>query len=195
MDARAVTFAYGPWGKPSIVTHPDLRFNMSHAGSVSAFAFATGREVGIDIEQRRRVPDKEKIARSVFSPNEVSELMSISDSERDDAFLRCWTRKEAYIKAIGQGLHKRLQSFYFKSDFQSSVLYATDEDEKPTDRWIVQDLHLAPEYIAALAYHAKPTSTPLPVTIVNGLLFDECATSSTYGRLFGLGRTRELWEL
>ena len=107
-----LTFATAPAGKPSLEPNPgDVRFNASNAGGLAVIAVIAGLEVGIDIEPLRPIPDALDLARRFFSPAEIEALTVTSARERDAAFLLAWTRKEAYIKALGGGLGVGLDSF------------------------------------------------------------------------------------
>lgn len=113
----AIAFGYGPHGKPHLADFPDLRFNLAHSGGWAALAVATGREVGIDIEAIRAIA--ERVERLVFTPAEIAQLDRLPAAQRRTGFYNAWTRKEAYLKALGSGLAVPLQSF--------EVSLATDE--------------------------------------------------------------------
>jgi 4'-phosphopantetheinyl transferase len=106
-----VRFGYGPGGKPYLASADGLRFNVSHSGGLALLAFAWCREVGVDVERVRPVPEAEDIARRYFSPFEEAELRRLPEGERTAAFFRCWTRKEAFVKATGDGLSRPLDGF------------------------------------------------------------------------------------
>jgi 4'-phosphopantetheinyl transferase len=90
----------------------DIRFNLAHSGSLAVYGFARGCEIGIDVEECRPLRDLESIARNCFSESETSHLLCLDVAEdRLQAFYRCWTRKEAYVKAVGEGLFYPLQRF------------------------------------------------------------------------------------
>jgi 4'-phosphopantetheinyl transferase len=111
-ESRA--FRYGEKGKPSLVPEQnglDLRFNVSHSGSLGILAVACGRELGVDVETRQNIFDYMAIARRFFSPREYDGLAEVPEELRQRAFLRCWTRKEAFVKALGAGLSCSLASF------------------------------------------------------------------------------------
>jgi 4'-phosphopantetheinyl transferase len=98
VGAETIAFRYAPAGKPALAAgHRDLRFNLAHCGDVAVYAFADGCEVGVDVERERAIEDAEAIAERVFSPAE-------RDACRARGFLYCWTRKEAFVKALGSGL-------------------------------------------------------------------------------------------
>src|SRR6476620_7910163 len=109
-----VRFVYGPYGKPSLADEHGahrLRFNASHSHELAVYAFAQEREIGIDVEHIQQEFAGEEIARQFFSTYEVNTLLALPKSEQAAAFFRCWTRKEAYIKAIGSGLSHPLDEF------------------------------------------------------------------------------------
>lgn len=109
---EALQFAYDSKGKPRLGTRyaRDLRFNVSHCGELAAYAFTEGREVGVDVEEVRVLPDADEVAMRVFSQRERAAYLRLPARERPRGFFSCWTRKEAFIKAIGDGLSHPLQA-------------------------------------------------------------------------------------
>jgi 4'-phosphopantetheinyl transferase len=91
-------------GKPFLTDVADCRFNVSHSEDVALVAISGVGEIGVDIEMLRPIPDAEQLAQSHFLPAELGEFLKLEGSARDAAFLRCWTRKEACLKALGTGL-------------------------------------------------------------------------------------------
>jgi 4'-phosphopantetheinyl transferase len=110
MVPAAVRFSYNAYGKPAVLDS-GLRFNLSHSGGWALFAVTEGREVGIDIERIEARVAQEQIPERFFSSCEVAQLRALPLEQQTDAFFRCWTRKEAYIKARGLGLSLPLDSF------------------------------------------------------------------------------------
>ncbi|MGA8497797.1 MAG: 4'-phosphopantetheinyl transferase superfamily protein [Xanthobacteraceae bacterium] len=111
---EAIRFAYNEWGKPSLepgFVASDLRFNLSHSQELAMYAFVLERDVGVDIEMIREEVAREKIAENFFSLREVETLRALPREHQAEAFFNCWTRKEAYVKARGQGLSIELDSF------------------------------------------------------------------------------------
>jgi 4'-phosphopantetheinyl transferase len=108
---RQLRFEYGPQGKPFLEQSNDLQFNLSHAGDLAMLAFSRGRAVGVDVESREREIRGEEIAFRFFSAAEQAELCALEATERPAAFLRGWTRKEAFIKARGESILKELTRF------------------------------------------------------------------------------------
>jgi 4'-phosphopantetheinyl transferase len=113
-DPRRIEFSYGVAGKPSCATS-GLEFNLSHSDDLAVLAIAHGANVhlGIDVEVPRPNHDHldELVARRFFAPGEVRGLLALPASERQAAFFRCWTRKEALLKALGGGLSLPLDDF------------------------------------------------------------------------------------
>lgn len=126
-------------GKPALGPRHDAsgwRFNLSHSEEVALYAFARGREVGVDVEALRPMAEADAIAARFFSARERAVYDAAEAPERPAAFLRCWTRKEALAKALGEGL--------------SMPLEVLDACAAPSG-WRVETFHPLPGYIAALA--------------------------------------------
>jgi 4'-phosphopantetheinyl transferase len=146
---------YGPYGKPYLeeeVEKDKLQFNLSHSHGLALYAFTRGRKIGVDLEYIRRMPDFGQIADRFFSQNENSALNALPESQRQEAFFNCWTRKEAYIKAIGNGLMHPLNSFDVSLvPGEPARLLNVEGDPEEASRWVLKSLNPAPGYIAALA--------------------------------------------
>jgi len=132
-------------GKPYLRHHRDIGFNLSHSGSYAMVAVARGRDVGVDIEAVRGERPMEGIAERFFAPAEVRELMETPEEKRITAFFRCWSRKEAYIKARGEGLAIPLDSFEVSLG-EVAVLRKAEDRE----RWSICALAAPEGYAAAL---------------------------------------------
>lgn len=141
---NALRFGEESLGKPFIVQPSTrLRFNASHSADVAAIAIAADGEVGIDLEvPERRITDLDAVAERCFTEGERQELAATTGNERHLRFLRCWTRKEAYVKAIGKGLHVPLDSVHVSSE---------DHRVEVAAGWVVLPLAPGPRAIAALA--------------------------------------------
>jgi 4'-phosphopantetheinyl transferase len=148
-----ISFEYGVRGKPNVSKSRQIDFNLTHSAGMAAVAVTTGCALGIDLEHLRSMPDLEEIAGRYFCPEEAAEILSLAPGEREQAFFRCWTRKEAYIKAIGDGLSCPLDSFQVTVQAGTPArLVHIAHDRVAAARWTLHDLSLAPDYIAALAY-------------------------------------------
>ncbi len=153
-----VSFTYGQQGKPSLVdTSCSLRFNVSNSGNLAAYAFTTGCEIGVDIEQHRAVHDFENIAHRFFSAEETADLMALPPGQRTDAFFRCWSRKEAYIKAMGGGLAIPLDSFRVTlRPGDAPRMISIDGSEEAACQWTFHSFDPGPEIAGAIAYCDQP---------------------------------------
>jgi 4'-phosphopantetheinyl transferase len=150
-----VRFAYGAHGKPELAppwAASGLRFNVSHSDALALCAVSVHRRVGVDLERLRTLPDLEAIAARVFSPREQNALGRIPLPERQAAFFTAWTRKEAYVKALGEGFAHRLARFTVSlAPGTPARLEHVDDDPAEAGRWTLQALAPDPAYVAALA--------------------------------------------
>jgi 4'-phosphopantetheinyl transferase len=168
-----IAFAYGRYGKPA-VPGSELSFNVSHSGSCALFAFGPEFELGVDVELLDSArPDDDLVAESFFSPREVETLRSHSPSARPRAFLRCWTRKEAFIKARGDGLSLPLQDFdvSFATGETPAVLRTAWSPDEPGE-WALYDISgLFPKDVSGLfprAVAAVAARTPEARVVAKG---------------------------
>jgi 4'-phosphopantetheinyl transferase len=167
-----ICFVYGDKGKPGV---PDgnLEFNLTHSEGMAAVAFTADCQLGIDVEHIRSLDDMQQIADRYFSPEEAAELMLLPANEREHGFFRCWTRKEAYIKAVGDGLSCALDSFRVTllPDAPPRLVHIAG-DKVAADMWTLHDLRLAPDYAAALAYRDRQRSLSIFPIVDFSELFD-----------------------
>ena len=162
-------FTYGAYGKPALA-NVGLQFNMSHSHGVALFAVAADRELGVDVERVRADFATEDIAQRFFSRAEVETFNALKKEEQVVAFFRCWTRKEAYIKAIGRGLSEPLDAFdvTLAPGDVAALLRAERGD---VARWEMFDIDAGAEYAGALAAEA-PVSNIRYWMIVGAALRD-----------------------
>lgn len=155
LDSDRLNFRYNSHGKPALAERSGgdtLRFNVSHSGGLALVALACGREVGIDIEYVRSGIELEEIAARYFSPQEAATLRSLPANIRTEAFFAGWTRKEAYIKARGDGLSLALDGFSVSlAPGEPAILLNAREDPSEAARWTLRELKPGPGYAAALA--------------------------------------------
>lgn len=149
-----VAFDYGPHGKPELASPFDesgIRFNLSHSGGRALLAWARGREIGADLEALRPVRYGAQIARRFFSDDEQRALPDPADERWDTAFFRCWTRKEAFIKAIGDGLSYPLRAFTIPMTERPVGEYVRVQgDEVASRRWILTAVDAGENFLAAV---------------------------------------------
>lgn len=151
---RSVELVYGARGKPAIArrsTDPDLRFNLSHCDDVAVYAFSYGNDVGVDVERVRVLPEGDQIAARFFSRHEHETYCALGPHDKPLGFFNCWTRKEAFIKALGDGLAHSLH------DFDVSLTPGTPAEilrvgTTPGDRcgWRMDGFSPAPGFVAAV---------------------------------------------
>lgn len=149
----ALCFVYGEHGKPRLVApETGLRFNLSHSHGRALIAVAEGRDVGVDLEYVHRRVAEERVARRYFSPEEVAALRALPPAERKAAFFRGWSRKEAYLKARGDGIHYGLRHFTVSlaPDEPAALLANTLHPEEVT-RWTLRNLDVGPDFAACVA--------------------------------------------
>jgi 4'-phosphopantetheinyl transferase len=155
MEPGQLRFCHSPYGKPALATTPGqdtLSFNMSHSHGLALYAITRGREIGIDLERIRGDLNCEQIAARFFSPRENAVLRALPAELKPEAFFNCWTRKEAYIKARGEGLSLPLDQFDVSlAPGEPTMLLNTRGDPQETARWSLQALTPGPGYVAALA--------------------------------------------
>jgi len=156
---ESLSFCYSSHGKPAVASESGgnvLRFNMSHSHGVALYAITRGREVGIDVEFIRCDLEAEQIAERFFSRREIATLRALPLKLRKYAFFLCWTRKEAYIKARGEGLSRPLDQFEVSLiPGEPAALLSTQPDPGEALLWSLQDLTLGCGYVAALAAQGR----------------------------------------
>ena len=155
VSPRTLAFRYGLHGKPALVTEETmaaLAFNFSHSEDLALLAVATARAVGIDIEYRRRNISVAPFARHILTPSETAALQQLPAERHTQALLTAWTRKEAYLKALGVGLAQSLKSFSagIDDDDGNRVRRLVDAVGEPRT-WTFTPLAVHPDYLACVA--------------------------------------------
>ena len=162
---EAIVYRYTPHGKPELdgpAAAAGLRFNVSNTDAAALFAFVLRREIGVDIERLKEMPDGASIAERFFSAPENEVFRAIPDEQRDLAFFTCWTRKEAYIKAVGEGLSMPLDRFDVTlRPGEPARLLATRGDPAEAGRWTLHEIDPGPGYLGALAVEGEPSALRL----------------------------------
>lgn len=154
---REVAFRRGATGKPELVPRAsarlsELRFNLAHSHDLAACALALDREVGIDVERIREVPGLDDLVRKVLSHREQAALRAWDGEHAAEAFLTAWTRKEAVLKARGEGLTREPRGVEISLDAHGPArLLAVVGDPGAEQRWAVHAVDAGSEYVAAVA--------------------------------------------
>jgi 4'-phosphopantetheinyl transferase len=157
LSPSRVQFSYGARGKPALAetfggAGEQLCFNLAHSGEIAVYAMLHNQEIGVDVEQIRPMPDLEQIAGRFFAAQEQATLLRLPVEQRQDAFFNCWTRKEAYIKALGVGLAQPLDQFCVSlAPGQAAHLVSIAGSEAEAAGWLLAAFRPAPGYVASVA--------------------------------------------
>jgi len=164
-EPPALSFAYGEKGKPHLTsdTAPaaaSLRFNLSHSQNAALLAVALDREIGVDVESLRPIDDAPMLVERFFAPRERRIFADLPEAQRLAGFYTAWTRKEAYVKARGDGLSLPTTAFEVELAPGSEarlVEFAQEPDE--VDRWALAGLEPAPGFLGAVAVEGRRART------------------------------------
>jgi 4'-phosphopantetheinyl transferase len=148
-------FRYGAYGKPELDSFPPARslaFNLAHSHNLAVYALALAPRIGVDVEQMRPVQERDQITERFFSPRERQALAALPDTQREEAFFLCWTRKEAYLKALGAGITYPLDRFSVSlTPGEPAVLLEAAEEDDAGQPWTLLPFTPASPYQAAVA--------------------------------------------
>jgi 4'-phosphopantetheinyl transferase len=152
LKPETIRFAYNDYGKPSLAVPEasSLRFNVSHSGDMALYAVTHTQQIGVDIELLREVSDIQQIVQRFFSPQEQAEWLRLPVGQQTTGFFNCWTRKEAYIKARGQGLSLPLEQFDVSLTPNRPARLLADRHYQDIANWSLESLEPAPGYVGAL---------------------------------------------
>lgn len=157
-------------GKPSLATQPSvpLHFNLAHADELAVYAVSHSSPIGIDVECVAPMPDATDIAANYFAPGEIRRLAGAPDTA--ESFYRCWTRKEAFVKALGAGLAYPLDRFEVTLDAgEPARLLSLDGDPAEAAAWTLHHLDPADGFIGAVAVRGS----------INGIVCSTWGVGST----------------
>jgi 4'-phosphopantetheinyl transferase len=156
---ESVELVYGAHGKPALAPRfadSDLRFNLSHCGDLAVYALASGREVGVDVEAIHEFPDADHVAARFFSPREYEGYRALDPHDRPLAFFNCWTRKEAFVKAIGAGVFHPLDSFDVTlAPGEPARILRVENTPGEECGWRLERFSPAAGFVAAVVTHAR----------------------------------------
>ena len=174
-----IQLRFGRRGKPEFEARNEIRFNLAHSRTLALYAFVRGCEVGIDVENVRPRVDLEQVAKLCFSEAEVAELFSLStEEERLTAFFRCWTRKEAYVKAVGEGLFLPLDQFQVTLCSPGPARFVhIGFDTREAQAWQLHHLAPAHDHVGALAYRGERREVRVFPPIMVSNLLTPCNTN------------------
>jgi 4'-phosphopantetheinyl transferase len=157
-SSAELNFSYGEKGKPFLADsrQGSINFNLAHSHGMAIYAFSRDRELGVDLEFVKDELADEKIADRFFSTTENEELHRVPAEVRKQAFFNCWTRKEAYIKARGEGLSMPLNEFDVSlAPGEPAALLRNHKDATEVARWSMKSIPVEPGYVAALVVEGQ----------------------------------------
>jgi len=149
-EPRKVLFRIGEHGKPMLAGGGALHFNLSHSSDLALVAMSQSVEVGVDVEHLRAIRDLSRLAGRFFAPAEAAALASLPEAGRNAAFFRVWTRKEALLKATGQGIANGLKRFEVSGEPDGGLI-ACDGSRDKAREWTLHTWSPAEGYIATVA--------------------------------------------
>ena len=153
--AESIEFEYGAHGKPALsrrFADAELHFNVSHCDDVAAYAFSCGHAIGIDVEAVRVISDADDIAARYFSRRENATYGALNQRDRPLGFFNCWTRKEAFVRALGDGLSIPLDRFDVTlAPGEPAKVLRVDNTPGDDSGWQLESLCPAAGYVAAIA--------------------------------------------
>lgn len=154
-------------GKPSLdaVHFPPIHFSLSHTEALDLFAFGTQRALGIDVEAVVDLPDCDALAALALSDREILEFQALPAGMRPLAFLRCWTAKEACLKALGRGLSLDPRRVELNTSERVGVASVMEDAQGDRTEWQFQTFEPAPRFVASVAWQLTTTDTTQPVLV------------------------------
>lgn len=163
MRPDALRFRYSSRGKPALESATGLQFNLAHSAGLAVCAFVDGgAEVGVDVERIKPMGDADAVARAVFSPAERARYETLAGEARLRAFFEAWTRKEAFLKALGCGLARPLASFDVAfGPGEPARLVASRVDLHEVDRVTLDGFEIGDEFVGAVATLDGPARVQL----------------------------------
>jgi len=163
IEPERLEFCSGSKGKPALKDTfggGRLKFNQADSNGMVLYAFSQTHEIGIDIECIRDISNMQEIVEGSFSEYEIAAFSALPDDEKQVAFFNCWTRKEAFIKAIGQGLYFSLDQFDVAfTPVETPKILSIRGDRSEAAKWRLFDLKPLHGYSAALAYKGRILET------------------------------------
>lgn len=152
INPAEITFRYNEFGKPGISNNNHLHFNISHSQNLALFAFTNNFNVGVDVEYVNPNIEAKDIAKNFFSANEIIKLLALPEKQQALGFFNCWTRKESFIKAVGEGLSFPLNKFEVSLEpDKPAQLLATDWDPKAISNWSIYSMSPGANFVGSLA--------------------------------------------
>lgn len=159
IEPNHLEFVYSPFGKPELAapfSSAGISFNLSHSGHLGLYGIIRSRKIGVDLERLRPEAVTEEMARVIFSHEEFHAFFSLPRQQQIEAFFNCWTRKEAYLKARGEGLSYPLNQVQvtFAPGILPHIVRVANDTDTSAD-WTLFHLDPSPGYVAAVAVEGR----------------------------------------
>ena len=181
-DPVTLQFEYNKRGKPRLggdFSGHELQFNLSHSEGLVLYGFTRGHLLGIDVEYLSAGKDIEGIAQRFFTPREYAIIKELAEPEKQKAFFRCWTAKEAYLKAVGSGLAGSINSIEVSFLTEEAIeLLSIDKNSQAAANWSLLNIPLSQDYIATLAIKVLVSRKAAKMQRLNFLLI-KCPKDKT----------------
>lgn len=159
VQPQSIEFYYNEFGKPFLLLKSDqtpLAFNLSHSEDLAVYGVSYIKRIGVDIERIRRNLEYKELAQQFFSETEYKAFELLPEESKCDAFFRCWTRKESYVKALGKGMSIPLNQFDVSlAPYECTELIHTKVERETSVGWHIYSLESIVNYTIALAVEAK----------------------------------------
>ncbi|UCG11946.1 MAG: 4'-phosphopantetheinyl transferase superfamily protein, partial [Deltaproteobacteria bacterium] len=159
LEPNQMQFNYGPKGKPILAGdhgRGPLGFNLSHSCGLALYVVSREGRIGVDLEHIRLIAEMQQIVTQHFSALENKVFQALPTTKKQEAFFSGWTRKEAFVKAIGDGLSMSLDTFDVSMvPGGSARVMNIRGDSKSASRWLIRDLRPAPGFVGALAMEGE----------------------------------------
>jgi 4'-phosphopantetheinyl transferase len=154
---QSFTFIANEYCKPRLAQPCGIGFNMSHSGGIVLIGVARDLAIGVDVEALRPVPERPNIVRRYFHPGEAADFATLSEERTEGAFFRCWSRKEAVVKALGVGMSLDLDRYRVTClPGAAPAVIALEGEAEPGGSWSLIDLDPGPRHVGAVAARGKP---------------------------------------
>lgn len=151
ISAKEIQYKKNPYGKPLLDHDTSIRFNMSHSNTLAIVAVSIHNDLGVDLEFSDKKTAWKKIAKRFFHPTEIKHMLKQGEDEQKKTFFQIWTRKEAYIKALGTGFATPFPSF----NVIDRQILTIDSPNETEITWHIKDLSINPDYTASVVQNTS----------------------------------------
>ena len=157
-DPQSIEFEYNKFGKPFMPDHPKYKnicFNISHSNNIAVYGFTQKRNIGVDVEKVRELPDMNGVIDLCFSDSEKKWFNMISSQDKNKIFYKIWTSKEAYLKAIGTGLSFSPDKISTGLNSEGDIIFENIEGDENPEKWRLDAFSINPHFTSAIVAENK----------------------------------------